>query len=496
MKNSYSRFESLRRALLPHAHLISAALASIVVLILALFPADAAISWGAAGLALLAAVVGFVAHTSATIPAPRATIEALSNLCAEVAAGKITGRIVGIPKDDPLKATVKHLNEMLDQLETCFREQITVFEFAAAGKFFRHPQPVGLHGIFRQAMTQADINLSALKANAITEKRNQVLSNLGKLNAKSLISDLATSREDLSGVADSAEILEEAARKNFSDSEINQNRVLVVITSVNRLTAGIKSDALRIADLQKLADDVNKAVSTISAIASQTNLLALNAAIEAARAGESGRGFAVVADEVRKLAEKAAQSSAEISAVMTRFYTISKLMLESSNSLLTDAVQAESIASGIEQGFSSLTASTRESLDGITRIHTASYSASAKLDILFAKQIAYVTLSHQPGSGHPDPLQHLNSLLATLTADSTYASLSSLQELTIAVNEFAKQSEQVRSVLRQDWSTAEKDRLAILNAFDTFETSSKKCFSLLELLVRERHGSNDRRIQI
>jgi twitching motility protein PilJ len=88
------------------------------------------------------------------------------------------------------------------------------------------------------------------------------------------------------------------------------------ITGMDNIRDQIQETSKRIKRLGESSQEIGNIVELIEDIADQTNILALNAAMQAAMAGEAGRGFAVVADEVQRLAERSANATKQIDALV------------------------------------------------------------------------------------------------------------------------------------------------------------------------------------
>jgi methyl-accepting chemotaxis protein len=93
--------------------------------------------------------------------------------------------------------------------------------------------------------------------------------------------------------------------------------VAAAVDHIQGLSRDTQQSVSRIATLSEHAKQIGTIVGVIQEIAAGTNLLALNASIEAARAGEHGRGFAVVAGEVRRLAERTADATKQVGALVS-----------------------------------------------------------------------------------------------------------------------------------------------------------------------------------
>jgi twitching motility protein PilJ len=117
-------------------------------------------------------------------------------------------------------------------------------------------------------------------------------------------------------VSQSASQSARVAEQSLSAAEKGAQSVEDQIAGMNEIRAQIQDTSKRIKRLGESSLEIGEIVELISDLTEQTNVLALNAAIQAASAGEAGRGFTVVAEEVQRLAERSAEATRQIEAIV------------------------------------------------------------------------------------------------------------------------------------------------------------------------------------
>jgi methyl-accepting chemotaxis protein len=305
-----------------------------------------------------------------------------------------------------LTTTVQQaLNELAGFLSTLARGDLTLrIEGDYRGQFLR---------LKTDANATAD-QLSEI-VTRIMEASDTIATGSSEISAGA--SDLsARTEQQASNLEETAASMEELAATVRQNSE---NAVSAKDLSASARAAAenggkVAGEAIEaMSNIESSSQKITDIIGVIDEIAFQTNLLALNAAVEAARAGDAGKGFAVVAAEVRALAQRSAQASKEIKA----------LIVASGQQVKTgvDLVRrAGSALSEINEGIrrvadivAEIAAASQEQSSGLEQVNTA----VSQMDETTQKNAALVEESAAAAKSMDDQARTLAETMQFFTVD-------------------------------------------------------------------------------
>jgi methyl-accepting chemotaxis protein len=117
-------------------------------------------------------------------------------------------------------------------------------------------------------------------------------------------------------VAATIEQMTSSIKHNAENASDGRQKATDMVRMANQSGDAAQELVVGMSEISAASKKIGDIIVTVNEVAFQTNLLALNAAVEAARAGEHGKGFAVVAEEVRALAQRSADASRQIKALI------------------------------------------------------------------------------------------------------------------------------------------------------------------------------------
>ena len=221
--------------------------------------------------------------------------------------------------------------------------------------------------------------------------------------------DMAQRINQVSGQAqESAHV----ARTSLQAAESGLQAVQDAIGGMNSIRDQIQETSKRIKRLGESSQEIGEITELISDITEQTNVLALNAAIQAASAGEAGRGFSVVAEEVQRLAERSADATRQIAALVKAIQTDTQDAVAAMERSTQGVVEGAKLSDNAGTALSEIDRVSRRLAELIEQISSATLREAESANVVAGNIQHIFAVTEQTGEGTRSTAQQVRELSA------------------------------------------------------------------------------------